>query len=277
MNEFSALQQYEKAQTIKEKLVLLEKYQSKSIVVNPKINNVDVYAIAENEKAAFVNYMKILKGAIVQTHTVEIRKKLEETSAELLAYSIAYMRKRFESTAKENIVSHDPKLTEIYQLESVRFIIPRKGDKKKLLLLAERNANHYMNASEQNKKKTNTNENTIAFLKEMQKDLRLMEMPIHIECFDNSNLQGTNAVSAMVVFKNGKPCRKEYRHYNIRSVNGPNDYASMKEVVFRRYSRVLREGMPLPQLIVLDGGKGQLSSAMDALVKLNINNQLHLF
>lgn len=274
MIEFSASQQYEKAQNVKEKLILLEKYQSKSTVVNPKINNVDVFSIAENDKSAFVNYMKILKGSIVQTHTVEIRKKLEETSAELLAYAISYMRKRFESSAKENIVSLDPQLTEAYQLESVRFITPRKGDKKKLLLLAERNAKHYMIASEKNKKQKSLNENMVAFLKEMQKDLRLIEIPTHIECFDNSNLQGSDAVSAMVVFKNGKPCKREYRHYNIKSVKGPDDFASMKEVVYRRYHRVLREGLTLPQLIVLDGGKGQLSAAMQALKKLKINDKV---
>jgi excinuclease ABC subunit C len=274
MNAHSLRQEYEKAQVIKEKLELLKKYQAKSTVVNQRIDNVDVYSIAENEKSAFVNYMKVSRGAIVQTHTVEMRKKLDESSNEILAFAITSIRKRFESTAKENIVSIDPGLSNAFNHSQVSFITPIRGDKKKLLQLATRNAKHYMIASEKHITKSNSSDNPLHFLKEMETDLRLKEPPVHIECFDNSNLQGTNPVSAMVVFKNGRPSRKDYRHYNIKTVIGPDDYESMREVIYRRYLNVLNEGQKLPQLIILDGGKGQLSAAMDSLKKLGLDSKV---
>jgi excinuclease ABC subunit C len=238
--------------------------------VSPTITDVDVFSIEEDEKFAFINYLKVIKGAIIQTFTLEIKKVLNETSEELLLTGIVEIRQRIFSNAKEILVP----IKLGYELENVVFRIPQKGDKKQLLELSQRNAKYFRLEKEKQMVLKNPKIKEEQLLSTIKKDLQLAENPVHIECFDNSNLQGTQAVAACVVFKNGKPAPKEYRHFNIKTVEGPNDFASMEEVVFRRYSRLLEEEKPLPQLIVIDGGKGQLSSAVSALEKLNLRGKI---
>ena len=272
MISFSENMEFEKAHEVKEKLSLLENYQSKSTIVNTKINNVDVFTIVSDDVSAFVNYLKISNGAVIQTHTIELKKRLEETDKELLVYSITELRQRFNSQS-----------TEIYSSISVEnlwenttLIVPQIGDKYKLIELSKRNAK-YMQFDVMNKKERLTEKSSDKrIINQLQIDLRLREKPTHIECFDNSNLQGTNAVAACVVFKNGKPSKKDYRHFNIKTVVGPDDFKSMEEVVFRRYKRLLEEKKDLPQLIIIDGGKGQLSSAAKSLEKLGLLSKIDI-
>ena len=261
---------YRSHQLIKEKITLLEKYQSKSVVVSPTINDVDVFSIISDEKYGYVNYLKVINGAIIQGHTIELKKKLEETDDELLQIGIAELRQRFDSQSKEVIVPFKPDLED----ENLKFLVPQRGDKKKLLELSERNAKYYR--LERNKQKANVNptKHSDRILERLQKDLRMPEKPTHIECFDNSNIQGTNPVAACVVFKDAKPSKRDYRHFNIKTVEGPDDFASMEEVVYRRYKRMLDEKQSLPQLIIIDGGKGQLSSALKSLEKLNLRGKI---
>jgi len=270
MKEYGDNLQFEKAQQIKEKIDILEKYQSKSVVVSPTINDVDVFSIISDEKYGYVNYLKVINGAIIQGHTIELKKKLEETDDELLQIGIAELRQRFDSQSKEVIVPFKPDLED----ENLKFLVPQRGDKKKLLELSERNAKYYR--LERNKQKANVNptKHSDRILERLQKDLRMPEKPTHIECFDNSNIQGTNPVAACVVFKDAKPSKRDYRHFNIKTVEGPDDFASMEEVVYRRYKRMLDEKQPLPQLIIIDGGKGQLSSALKSLEKLNLRGKI---
>jgi len=262
--------QFEEANQFKEKIDILSRYQSKSTIVNPSIHDVDVFSIVSDEKEAFVNYLKVVKGAIIQAHTVEIKKKLDEKDLELLAFAVTDIRNRIESNSKEVIVPLD--LSAYYPNLLIR--VPRRGDKLKLLELSQRNALSY----KLQKLKRSANRKTIApaerILKTVQKDLRLKELPRHIECFDNSNMQGSEPVAACVVFVNGKPLKKEYRHYNIKEVKGIDDFASMKEVVYRRYLRLRDEKQALPQLIVIDGGKGQLSAALSSLDRLKLRGQI---
>jgi len=270
MKQYAKEYQYEKAQLIKEKVDLLAKYKAKSVIVNPRIDKTDVFSIISDEKAGYVNYLKIVKGAIVQSHTLELKKKIEENDEDLLELAIGNLMERFESDAKEIIIPFKMSIVDSIGKENLHFLIPQRGDKKKLLELSERNARHY----QMNKNKV-VHEQAQASrlnrpLEQIKKDLRLKELPTHIECFDNSNIQGAFPVAAMVVFKNGKPSKKEYRHYNIKTVEGPDDYASMEEVVLRRYQRLLKAKAPLPQLIVIDGGKGQLSAARRSLKQLNL-------
>ncbi len=261
---------FEKAQAVKERLELLEKYQSKSTVVNPKIENTDVFSIITDKEAGYVNFIKVVNGAIVQSHTVELRKKLEETPVELLTIAILDLRERFESNAKEVIIpiSLDTKLP------GVNFTIPKIGDKKHLLELSERNCKYYKFEKEKQLELVDPDRHANRIMAQMKKDLRMQVEPRHIECFDNSNIQGEYPVAAMVNFKNGKPNKKEYRHFNIKSVEGPNDFASMEEVIYRRYKRLLEEEKELPQLIVVDGGKGQLSSSLKSLDKLGLRGKI---
>ncbi len=262
--------QFEEAQRFKEKIDILSRYQSKSTIVNPAIHNVDVFSIVSDEKEAFVNFLKVVKGAVIQAHTVELRKKLDESEEELLTFAIADLRTRIESSSKEMIVPMD---LGRYFPEN-RVTVPKRGDKKKLLDLSERNARSYR--LEKKKRTGARNKETPAerILKTLQTDLRLSQYPEHIECFDNSNIQGSHPVAACVVFRNGKPAKREYRHYNIREVTGINDFASMEEVVFRRYRRLLEENLSLPQLIIIDGGKGQLSSALKSLDRLGLRGKI---
>lgn len=272
MLNFSKNMEYENAQSVKEKIELLKNYQAKSTIVNPKINNVDVFTIVSDEDAAFVNYLKVNSGAIIQAHTMELKKKLKETNEELLQLAIVELRQRFNSSSKDIYCSHS--LENVW--EDLSITLPKIGDKKKLIELSLRNAK-YMQLEKQ-KRKINTIErqDNKRVLEQLQKDLRLKDRPRHIECFDNSNIQGTNPVAACVVFRNGKPSKKEYRHFNIKTVQGPDDFASMEEVVYRRYKRFLDEEKKLPQLIVIDGGKGQLSSALKSLEKLTLRGKISI-
>lgn len=270
MLKFAEEYEFEKAQQIKDKLDSLEKFQSRSVVVSPTIENADVFSIETDEKSGYVNYLKIVKGAIVQGHTIELKKKLDETHEELLTLAITDFRQRFESNSKEIIVPFLPDA----QLEELEYIVPQRGDKKKLLELSEQNVNQYKKEKDRQLLLVDPERHSKRILQQMMKDLHLKEEPKHIECFDNSNFQGTNAVAACVVFKNGKPSKRDYRHFNIKTVEGPDDFASMEEVVYRRYKRMLDENQSLPQLIVIDGGKGQLSAALGSLEKLKLRGKI---
>lgn len=261
---------FELAHRLQRKYELLEKYQSKSTIVNSSITEVDVFSIASDEKIAFVNYLKVMHGTIVQTQTIEIKKKLDEPDEELLSIAISEFRSRFQSQSKEIIVPFDMELED----ENVKFTIPKQGEKKKLLELSQKNVQFFRKDKIDQYEKLNPDFRTERLLTQMQKDLRLNVLPQHIECFDNSNFQGKYPVSAIVVFKDAKPSKKDYRHFNVKTVEGPNDFATMEEAVYRRYKRLLEEEQPLPQLVVIDGGKGQLSSAIKSLKKLEIFDKL---
>lgn len=270
MMEYAATMEFEKAHLIKEKLELLDKYQSKSTIVNPSINDVDVFSIIAEGLHAYVNYMKVMNGAIIQVHTIELIKKLDETKEELLTLALTEIRQRFESQSPEIILPFMPE----YSIPGVTFTIPKIGDKKKLLELSERNVKYYQMEREKQKEQVDPEHKVRRLMDTMMKDLRMTEVPVHIECFDNSNIQGSSPVAAMVCFKNGKPDKSEYRHFNIKTVEGPDDFASMEEIIYRRYKRLLEEEKPMPQLIVVDGGKGQLSSALHSLEKLGLRGKI---
>lgn len=270
MRQFAEKLDYENAFKIKKKLDALEKFQNRSTVVSPTINNVDVFSIQSDEKYGFVNYMKVVNGAIVQAHTVELKKKLEETDEELLAIGILELRERYYSDSKEIIVP----LELDFNVPNSYYTVPQRGDKKKLLELSERNAKFYRIEHKRQAERVDPERHTNRILEQIKSDLRLKELPRHIECFDNSNIQGTNPVAACVVFKNAKPSKKDYRHFNIKTVEGPDDFASMEEVVYRRYKRLKEEGEALPQLIVIDGGKGQLGASLKALEKLDLRGEI---
>ena len=261
--------QFEDAQRIKEKVEVLENYQSKSTIVNPKISNVDVFSIVTDESYGYINFLQLSYGSIIRSHTLELKKKLEETDKELLELAITEIRSRFHSESKELYVPFEVNLG-----EGLKLTVPKLGDKKHILDLSTRNAKYYRMERFKQVKITDPERHSNRMMKQMKKDLRLHEEPRHIECFDNSNIQGTNPVAACVVFKNGKPSKKEYRHFNIKTVEGPDDFASMEEVVYRRYKRLLDEEKPLPQLIIIDGGKGQLSSALRSLEVLGLRGKI---
>ncbi len=269
MKSFAENQHYEDAQRIKEKIDVLVNYQSKSTIVNPKINNVDVFSVISDEAYGYVNYLQISFGSIIRSHTLEIKKKLEETDEVLLQLAIIELRQRFQSQCNEIYVPF-----KINVGENIKVHVPKVGDKKHILDLSIRNAKYYRIERFKQVRITDPNRHENRIMAQMKKDLRLSVEPRHIECFDNSNIQGTNAVAACVVFKNGKPSKKDYRKFNIKTVEGPDDFASMEEVVFRRYKRLLEEKQPLPQLIIIDGGKGQLSSSLKSLDKLNLRGKI---
>ncbi|SKB29933.1 Excinuclease ABC subunit C [Parapedobacter luteus] len=261
---------FEYAHQLKSKLDLLDRYQSKSTVVNSSITNVDVFSIASDQSHAFVNYLKVMNGVIIQTQTVELRKRLDETDAELLSLAIPEIRSRFNSTSKEIIVPFAIGI----KAEDLKFTIPKLGEKRSLLDLSLKNALYFKKERLDQYEKLNPELKVERILTQMQKDLRMNVLPRHIECFDNSNFQGKYPVSAVVVFKDAKPSKKDYRHFNVKTVEGPNDFATMEEAVHRRYRRLLDEGQTLPQLIVIDGGKGQLSAALKSLKLLGIDKQV---
>jgi len=269
MKEHAARMQYEDAQRVKEKIEVLENYQAKSTIVNPKINNVDVFTIISDETYAYVNFLQVSFGSIIRSHTMEIRKKLEETDKELLELAVVELRQRFDSQSREIYVPFTIK-TEA----GVKVTVPKLGDKKKILDLSERNAKYFRMERFKQAKIVDPDRHEKRIMAQMKADLRLSEEPRHIECFDNSNIQGSHPVAACVVFKNGKPSKRDYRKYNIKTVEGPDDFASMEEVVYRRYKRLLEEEQPLPQLIIIDGGKGQLSSALKSLEKLGLRGKI---
>jgi len=270
MRQFSAAMRFEEAALVKEKLYQLAKFQSRSTVVSISISVVHVFTIEEDENFAYVNYLKIIRGAIMQTYTLELKKVLDESTEQLLEFAIVDIRQKIFSNAKEILV---PIKVDI-EFEGVKIAIPKQGDKKKLLELSERNAKYYRLEKMKHQVIGRAEKNEVRILETMRKDLQLKENPIHIECFDNSNLQGTNPVSSCVVFRNSRPSKKDYRHFNVKTVEGPDDFASMEEVVYRRYKRLLEEEKSLPQLIVVDGGKGQLGAALNSLEKLNLRGKI---
>ena len=269
MTDLASNLHFEEAQKIKEKIAILENYQSRSTIINPKITNIDVFSIVSDESAAFINFLQISHGSIIRSHTMEIKKKLDETDEELLELAIIELRERFQLLSKEIIVPFEVDLG-----ENIRITVPQLGDKKQILELSIRNAKFYRIEQLKQLQIVDPERHSNRIMAQMQKDLRLHEEPRHIECFDNSNIQGTNPVAACVVFKDGKPSKKDYRHFNIKTVVGPDDFASMEEVVFRRYKRLLDEKEPLPQLIIIDGGKGQLSSALKSIDALGLRGKI---
>lgn len=272
MLEYAGELEFEKAEDVKKRIDLLKGYQSKSTVVNPKINNIDVFSIVDDEKAGYVNFIRVVNGSIIQSHTMEFRKKLDESQEEILTLAISEMHSRLKLLSREILVPFKLSLA----IETVNFVVPKIGDKKKLLDLSERNVKYYRldKLKQQSLHKKEPREERI--LKVMQSDLRLKVLPRHIECFDNSNIQGTNPVSSCVVFRNAKPYKSDYRHFNIKTVEGPDDFASMEEVVYRRYKRLKEEGQSLPQLIVIDGGKGQLGAAVKILRDLGLDDKISI-
>jgi excinuclease ABC subunit C len=270
MQEFAENYKFEEAQAIKEKIQTLENYQSKSTIVSPTVDKVDVITMVEDEKTAFVNYFVISNGAIIHGFTIEVKKKLDETDAEIIAFALLEMRERFNSQSKEILIEKEIDL----EIPGLQFFVPQRGDKKHLVDLSIRNAKFYRLEKLKHERIKNPEEHTDRILSQLQKDLRLKELPVHIECFDNSNIQGTNPVSACVVFRNAKPSKKDYRHFNVKTVVGPDDFASMEEAVGRRYRRMLDENQPLPQLIIIDGGKGQLGAALKALETLGLRGKI---
>jgi excinuclease ABC subunit C len=263
--------EFEKAQSFKDKLFAFEDYQSSSTIMSTTIGDVDVFALKKEDNIAYVNYLKISNGTLVNTDVTEMQMNLDNEGEDLLSYVIPLIRERFDSQAPEVVVPINVLLTDT----KIEITVPQRGDKKKLLELAENNIDYYIKQKKRDEishqKKVSPAERILRTLK---KDLQMDVMPLHIECFDNSNLQGTNPVSSCVVFKNAKPSNKDYRHFNVKTVEGPNDFASMEEVVYRRYKRLIDEGKSLPQLIIIDGGKGQLSSAVQSLEKLEILNKV---
>lgn len=270
MQKRAAELQFEKAAEIKEKIGALSNYHSKSAVVSPTVHNVDVITLVDDEKSAFVNYFKVNNGSIIQGYTVEIKKRLAEIPEDIIPLVLMEMRDRYGDENKE-IISD---LLFEFPIENVSLTIPQRGDKKTLVDLSKRNAKFFKLEKLKQEKLKNPEAHTERILSTIQKDLHLKELPTHIECFDNSNFQGTNAVAACVVFKNAKPSSKDYRNFNIKTVEGPDDFASMTEVVYRRYKRLQDENQPLPQLIVIDGGKGQLSAAVKSLDDLNLRGKI---
>ncbi|WP_298246815.1 excinuclease ABC subunit UvrC [uncultured Christiangramia sp.] len=269
MKEHAENMEFEDAQRIKIKIDVLENYQSKSTVVNPRINNVDVFSVVSDEGYGYVNFLQLSHGAIIRSHTIEMKKKLDESDRELLELAIVEIRQRFSSKSTEIYVPFKVDVG-----EDLKITVPKLGDKKKIVELSQRNAKYFRQERFKQMKIIDPDRHVNRIMAQMKEDLRLSEEPRHIECFDNSNIQGTNPVAACVVFKDGKPSKKDYRKFNIKTVEGPDDFASMEEVVFRRYRRLLNEDEPLPQLIIVDGGKGQLSSGVKALDTLGLRGKI---
>jgi len=271
MEEAISSMNYEQAHKLKRKFELLENYQSKSTVVNSSITDIDVFSIASEEKYAFVNFLKIMNGTIIQTQTIELKKRLDESDEELLTLAISEFRSRYSSHSKEIIV---PFKIDVDDSSTIKFTVPKLGEKRKLLDLSQKNVMFFKKEKIDQYERLNPEIRTERLLTQMMKDLRMNQLPRHIECFDNSNFQGKYPVSAIVVFKDAKPSKKDYRHFNVKTVEGPDDFATMEEAVHRRYRRMLDEGTELPQLIIIDGGKGQLSSALKSLKLLGIDKQV---
>ncbi|HQW44619.1 MAG: excinuclease ABC subunit C [Chitinophagaceae bacterium] len=274
MKAYSASLSFEKAELVKKKIDFLENYQSRSIVANPRAGNMDVFSILKEKDIAYVNYLMVRNGAIIQTQTNRVETHLDESTEEILSFSIAQLRTTFNSDAIEIVV---PFAIEYPQVE-IKITIPKAGDRKKLLDLSQKNARHFIEEM-QHRERLQLNiksPDKLKLLKELQRDLQLQELPAHIECFDNSNFQGSYPVSAMVCFKNGEPSKKDYRHFNVKTVEGINDFATMKEAVFRRYKRLKEEEQPFPQLVIIDGGKGQLSAALEAIKELSVEGRTTL-
>ena len=261
---------FEEAQALKEKCQLIERYNAKSVIVSQTVQDIDVFGLEDDDKDVYINYMHVRRGVVVSSVTLQYKRRLEESQAQLLAYAMSEISKQFSVDYKDVIVPVVPEV----EMEGVNFIIPQRGDKMKLLDVSTRNARQRKIDTLKQMEKKNPEQRLERTLERMKTDFRLTELPRHIECFDNSNIQGTNPVSACVVFRNAKPSKRDYRHFLIKTVEGPNDFASMKEVLTRRYSRLLQEGQGLPQLIVVDGGKGQLSAAVEVLDELGLRGKI---
>jgi excinuclease ABC subunit C len=270
MSDYSNELRFEEAQVIKTKIEILSKFQSRSAVVSSTINNVDVFGITQDTDNTYINYLKVVNGAVIQAYTLDLKSRVDEEKESLLGFAITEIRQRLSSDSPEIIIPFEPDIL----FEKVKYTVPAKGDKLKLLELAERNAIYYK--LEQKKKRENQKpkDRTSKNLEKLKADLHMAELPLHIECFDNSNIMGSNPVAACVVFKNAKPSRKDYRHFNIKTVSGPDDFSSMEEIVYRRYKRMIEEKQNLPQLIIIDGGKGQLSSALNSLGDLGLREKI---
>lgn len=266
--------EFEKAELIRKKITYLENYQSRSVVVNTSVNNVDVFTIRKDSDIAYINYLMVQNGSIIQTKTIKVETHLDETPEETLAFTIGQLRTTFNSDAKEIVIPFEI----VYEEPGVMITLPKGGDKKKLLDLSEKNVQYFIDhlRSKERLLLGVKNADKYNILLQTKEDLHLPAVPVHIECFDNSNFQGSYPVSAMVCFKNGEPSKKEYRHFNIKTVEGINDFASMKEAVYRRYKRLKEEGDSLPQLVIIDGGKGQLSAANEAIEELGLQGQMTL-
>lgn len=270
MAHYSSILRFEEAQIIKEKIDVLNRFRSRSTVVSNVIKNVDVFAYTVDQEHSYINYMKVVDGAVIQSFTLELRARVDEEKQSLLGFAITEIRQRYLSDSPEIIIPFKPDIL----IDKVKYTIPKKGDKLKLLELAERNAIYYKLEQKKKQSLRLPEERTGKNLEKVKNDLHLPEIPVHIECFDNSNIMGNNPVAACVVFRNARPDKKEYRHFKIKTVTGPDDYSSMEEIVFRRYKRMTEEGQPLPQLVVIDGGKGQLSSAMKSIDKLKLRGKI---
>ena len=270
MMEFAEVQNFEDAEKLKEKYLIIENFKNRSTVVSSIKYNIDIYSYEEDANSGYINYLSVHNGAIIQAYTFEYKKKLDETKEELLELGIFEMRKRFKSESREIVVPFYPQSL----LDGITYTIPQRGDKKKLLLLSIKNVKQFKIDKLKKAESLNPEQRNTRILKDMQNDLHLKELPIHVECFDNSNIQGTNPVSSCVVFKMGKPSKKDYRHFNVKTVIGPDDFSTMREVIHRRYSRLLMEDAPLPQLIIIDGGKGQLRAASESLKELGLYGKI---
>lgn len=270
MKEKSAEMKFEEAQFLKEKIDILHKFQSKSAIVNPSVSNVDVFSYYERDKYVAVNYLRVINGAVIQAHTVETKKILDEDREEILLHAILDIRSRVNSTSDQIIVPFNPGVS----LQGIKFVLPKKGDKKVLLELSERNAKYYLLEKMKLMQDSKPLDKSNRILETIKTDLRLNKKPVYIECFDNSNIQGTNPVASCVVFRHAKPSKKDYRHYNIKNTKGPDDFASMEEIIYRRYNRLKEENLQMPDLVVIDGGKGQLSSAIKSLKRLGLEEKI---
>jgi excinuclease ABC subunit C len=270
MVKYSGELRFEEAQVIKNKIEILSRFRSRSTVVSNTIRNVDVFGIAMESDSAYINYLKVVQGAIAQAFTIELKIRIDEEKESIMGFAITEIRQRLSSDSPEIIVPFKPDLL----IDNIRYTVPKLGEKLKLLELAERNAIYYKLEQKKKRMEHKPQQRTGKNLEKLKNDLHMSEIPIHIECFDNSNTMGTNPVAACVVFRNGRPSKKEYRHFNIKTVTGPDDFSSMEEIVFRRYRRAIDEGTELPQLVIIDGGKGQLSSAMKSLTKLGIRDKV---
>lgn len=270
MFKYSSELKFEEAQVIKEKIEILTRFRAKSTVVSNSIKNVDVFGLTDDSERVYVSYLKVIEGAVIQAFTLDMKCPLEEEKTSLLSFAIAEIRERFRSDSPEVIVPFSPDI----QLNKIKYVVPKIGDKLKLLQLAERNATYYKLEQNKRREEMKPKDRTSKNLEKLKNDLHMPDLPVHIECFDNSNIMGQDPVAACVVFRNARPSKKDYRHFNIKTVSGPDDFSSMEEIVFRRYKRMIGENQPLPQLVIIDGGKGQLSSAVKSLEKLGINEKL---
>jgi excinuclease ABC subunit C len=270
MKAFSEELRFEEAQAVKEKIEILSRFRSRSTVVSNTIKNVDVFSFTQESDNAYVNYLKVVEGAVIQTLTIELKIRIEEEKESILGFAITEIRQRLRSDSPEIIVPFEPDLL----LDKVKYTVPKAGEKQKLLELAERNAIYYKLEQKKKRMEHSPEVRTGKNLEKLKNDLHMPQLPVHIECFDNSNIMGTNPVAACVVFRNARPSKSDYRHFNIKTVSGPDDFSSMEEIVFRRYRRMIEENQKLPQLVIIDGGKGQLSSAMKSIDKLGLREKV---